>query len=245
MVGTGVAWLVFDSGSAVAGDKPNAVADMPKAEFEGRVREYLLKNPEIIVEAMERLKARQQTAQQRGAQAVLKARSDEIFRDPASPVGGDSAGDVTIVEFFDYNCSYCRKVGKVVAAAENADRRLRIVYKEFPILGPSSLFAAKAALAAHKQQKYVDFHKALMGAKRTVNEHSVLKVAEEIGIDVKRLQSDMKDPAIRSAIDRNIALARALHINGTPGFVVGENILRGATDLRTLQSLIQRARGNR
>lgn len=161
------------------------------------------------------------------------------------PLGGNPAGDVTLVEFFDYNCPYCRRVGKIMNAAERADPRLRIVYKEFPILGPNSLFAAKAALAAHKQEKYVDFHQALMADQGAANEQSVLKLAAEIGLDVERLKSDMKDPAIQSAIDRNLALARALHINGTPGFVIGEKILRGATDLKTLQGLIRRSRNSR
>lgn len=245
LVGAGAAWFMLDPGFGVLRDRLDAATAKSGDGFERRVREYLLENPEVIVEAMQRLQARQRTAQQSGAQAILKTRSDEIFRDPASPVGGDLAGDVTLVEFFDYNCPYCRRVGKVMAAAESADPRLRIVYKEFPILGPNSLFAAKAALAAHKQGKYVDFHKALMGAQGVASEPTVLQVAKEIGLDVKRLQSDMKDPEIQSAIDRNIALARALHINGTPGFVVGEKILRGATDLKTLQDLIGRARSNR
>lgn len=245
VVGAGIAWFLFDQGFGVARDEPVALAEAPKDGFERRIRDYLLKNPEVIVESMQRLQARQRRAQQQGAQSVLKSRSEEIFRDPASPVGGNPAGDVTLVEFFDYNCPYCRQVGKVMTAAESADPRLRIVYKEFPILGPNSLFAAKAALAAHKQDRYVDFHKVLMAAQGVANEQSVLKLAKEIGLDVKRLQSDIKDPAIQSAIDRNLALAQALHINGTPGFVIGERILRGATDLKTLQGLIRRARKSR
>src|SRR3546814_2930597 len=126
--------------------------------------------------------------------------------------------------------------------AEAADPQLRIVYKECTILGPGSAFAAKAALAAHRQGLYFTFHKALMQAGGRADESSVLAVAEDVGLDVERLKSDMKDPEIQAAIDRNLALAEALRITGTPGFVVGKRILRGATDLETLQSLIREAR---
>ncbi|MGH6663080.1 MAG: DsbA family protein [Rhodospirillales bacterium] len=215
---------------------------MPRDDFERRVRAYLLDNPEVIVEAVQRLQDRQRAADVDEAQAALKARAGEVFRDPASPVGGNPAGDATLVEFFDYNCPYCRRVAPVMAEAEAADPRLRIVYKEFPILGPNSIFAAKAALAAHRQGRYVALHKALMGAKGTVDEGAVLAAAAKVGLDLERLKADMRDPAIQDAIDRNLALAQALRINGTPGFVVGDRILRGATDLKTLQGLIIEAR---
>src|SRR3546814_10830321 len=120
-----------------------------------------------------------------------------------SPVTGNPDGDVSLVEFFDYNCPYCRRVAPVVADAEAADPQLRIVYKEFPILGPGSAFAAKAALAAHRQGLYFTFHKALMQAGGRADESSVLAVAEDVGLDVERLKSDMKDPEIQAAIDRN------------------------------------------
>jgi len=165
-----------------------------------------------------------------------------VLRDPASPVTGNPDGDVTLVEFFDYNCPYCRQVAPVVAEAEATDPQLRIVYKEFPILGPGSVFAAKAALAAHQQGLYFAFHEALMQAGGRADEESVLAVARDVGLDVERLRSDMKDPEIQAAIDRNLALAEALRITGTPGFVVGRRILRGATELETLQSLIREAR---
>jgi protein-disulfide isomerase len=157
-------------------------------------------------------------------------------------VTGNPDGDVTLVEFFDYNCPYCRRVAPVVAEAEAADPQLRIVYKEFPILGPGSVFAAKAALAAHRQGLYFALHEALMQAGGRAAEDSVLAVAKAIGVDIERLEADMADPEVQAAIDRNLALAEALRITGTPGFVVGRRILRGATDLETLQSLIREAR---
>jgi protein-disulfide isomerase len=157
-------------------------------------------------------------------------------------VGGNPDGDVTLVEFFDYNCPYCRSVAPVMNEAEAADSQLRIVYKEFPILGPNSVYAAKAALAAHRQGHYLAFHQALMQANGKADSNLVLAVAAEVGLDAERLKTDMEDPAIQEAIDRNLALAQALRITGTPGFVVGRQILRGAVDLKTLQQVIQEAR---
>jgi len=239
VVGIG-AWLALDPGFRSGGSGPSG--EMAQDAFEQRVRDYLLNHPEIIIEAVQRLEAKRRAAEASDAQAVLKSRADDVFRDPASPVGGNPDGDVTLVEFFDYNCPYCRRVAPVVDEAHKGDPQLRIVYKEFPILGPNSVFAAKAALAAHRQGRYVAFHEALMQARGAADEESVLRVAEEIGLDVARLKADMTDGTIQSTIDRNLELARALHITGTPGFVVGTQILPGATDLATLRKLIEEAR---
>ncbi|KAB2848183.1 MAG: DsbA family protein [Hyphomicrobiaceae bacterium] len=236
------ALLQLGSGSRWASVDTAVAAEMTQAEFERRVRAFLLANPEVIAEALQKLEARNQEAERAEAKVVLKARSDEIFRDSTSPVGGNDKGDVTLAEFHDYNCPYCRRVAPIVHEAEAADKQLRVVYKEFPILGPNSLFAAKAALAAHRQGKYVAFHQALMQLKAPADEQRVLAVAATTGLDVGRLKSDMADPAIQAAIDRNLALARALRIDGTPGFVIGEQIVRGAIDLATMQQLIREAR---
>jgi len=241
LIGAVLAWLALDPGFH-AGRQASGLSEMPRDEFERRVRAYLLNDPEVLVEAMRRLQARQRGAEASEAEAAVEARADEVFRDPASPVGGNPDGDATLVEFFDYNCPYCRRVAPIMIEVEAADPQLRIVYKEFPILGPNSLYAAKAALAAHRQNRYVAFHKALMRADGVADRDRVLTVAAEVGLDVARLEADMADPAIQEAIGRNLALARALRITGTPGFVVGERIFRGATDLKTLQALIRRAR---
>jgi protein-disulfide isomerase len=232
-----VAWLALDPGF-----RAGTGGDMTQDAFERRVRDYLLRNPEVIVEAVERLEARRRAAEESEAQAMLKSRAEQVFRDPASPVGGNPDGDVTLVEFFDYNCPYCRQVAGPMEAAEKGDPRLRIVYKEFPILGPNSVAVAKLALAAHRQGKYAAFHKALMQARGTADEASALRVAGEIGLDVERLKAEMQDAAIQTEIDRNLELARALRITGTPGFVIGTQILRGATDVATLRKLIDEAR---
>lgn len=240
MLAGATAWLSLSPlGQAIA------AGEMSQGQFEQRVRDYILAHPEVIMEALQNLDARQREAEAKEAKATLAAKADEIFRDPASPVGGNAEGDVTIAEFFDYNCPYCRQVAPVMVQAAADDPQLRIVYKEFPILGPDSVFAAKAALAAGRQGKYVEFHKALYDAKTRVTEAVVLRVAAEIGIDVPRLKTNMQLPDIQAAIDRNAQLAQALKISGTPGFVVGEQIVPGATDLATMKELIKQARAGK
>ena len=146
------------------------------------------------------------------------------------------------MEFFDYNCPYCRRVAPTVTELEQADPDLRLVYKEFPILGPGSQFAARAALASRRQGKYVAFHHALMQATEQVTEETVMEVARAVGLDLEQLRADMQEPAIQQAIARNLQLADALGITGTPSFIIGEEVVPGAVDLRTLQSLIARVR---
>ena len=212
--------------------------------FEQRVRGYLLRNPEVIMEALQVLQGRQRAAEAENLKRTIAERSEEIFNDPAAPVGGNAAGDVTLVEFFDYNCPYCRRVAPTVADLEEADPNLRIVYKEYPILGPGSQFAARAALASRRQGKYVPFHNALMQATDQVTEATVMETAREVGLDTEQLRADMQDPANQAAIARNLQLADALGINGTPSFVIGDRVVPGAVELRTLQGLVARARQN-
>src|SRR5262249_40797347 len=187
-----------------------------------RVRGYVVENAEVIAEAISRLESQQGAQDPAEVQAVLKSRADEIFLDPDSPVGGNPDGDVTLVEFFDYNCPYCRQVAPLLLEAVAADPNLRTVFKGFAILGPDSASAAQAALAAHKQGKYLPFHDGLMKTRGVTDERKVLDVAAAAGLDVDRLKADMQAPAIQTLLDRNLDLARALRINGTPGFAVGD-----------------------
>ena len=239
------AWLALNPGFRWGRQSSNVAAGMPKDEFERRVRDYLMGHPDVIVQAVNQLEARERANEEAEVQKVVQARADEVFRDPASPTSGNLNGDVTLVEFFDYNCPYCRQMAPVMAKVEEADPQLGVVYKEFPILGPNSTFAARAALAAHKQAKYVAFHRALYQVRGAVDPSKTMEAATAVGLDVARLKRDMEDPAIQAAIDKNLALAKALRINGTPGFVIGDQILRGATDLKTLQAWIHAARERR
>lgn len=236
------AWFALDHAFQSTRLSNDVSTALPKNEFERRVRDYILNNPEVILETVQRFEQRQRAAEEGEATTVLKARSEEILRDPDSPVGGNPNGDVSLVEFFDYNCPYCRQVTPIMLEAEAADPQLRVVYKEFPVLGSNSTFAAKAALAVHRQGKYLAFHKEIMLDRGVADEAKVLRIAAKIGVDVERMKSDMNDPAIAVMVERNLALAQALRINGTPSFVIGDQVVRGAVDLKTLQSVIRQAR---
>jgi protein-disulfide isomerase len=213
-------------------------ADVSQQEFEGRVRSYLLEHPEVISEALGRLEAKQGEQDAAAAKAALKARAADLYQDPDSPIGGNPRGEVTLVEFFDYNCPYCKMMAPVMEQAEAANPQLRIVYKEFPILGADSVIAAKAALAADKQGKYLAFHHALYQARGHVDEAKVLEVAQSVGIDVERMKADMQDAGIVTKLKKNVGLGQVLGITGTPGFVIGDTVTTGARDLQAFQALI-------
>ncbi|CAN7440889.1 DsbA family protein [Pararhizobium sp. LjRoot235] len=212
--------------------------------LERQLRAYLLNNPGVIVESINGMELRRQAAAESEVTAVISERRDEIFNDPDSPLGANPQGDAIIVEFFDYNCPYCRQATPMLDRLEQEDKELRLVFKEYPILGPGSVFAARAALASQKQGKYLAFHKAMMAYQGRITETSSLEVASDVGLDVKKLKQDMKDPAIDETIRRNIALAQALRISGTPSFVAGREIVRGLTDAGGMKRLIASARGS-
>jgi protein-disulfide isomerase len=239
-------WIAaLGAGQAMAQTPPPISSKASELDpFEQRVREYLLKNPEVIMEALQILQGRQRAAEAENVKRAIAGHREEILNDGAAPVGGNPTGDVTLVEFFDYNCPYCRKVAPTVVDLEEADPGLRIVYKEFPILGPGSQFAARAALASRKQGKYVPFHNALFQATKQIAEETVMEVAHTVGLDTEQLKADMQDSAIQEAIARNLQLANALGITGTPSFVIGDRVVPGAVDLTTLQGLIGDARRN-
>lgn len=236
------AWVAFEATGIVRGPSLNSTVDQRTGEFERRVRDYLLANPRVLIESVQRLQKDQRTAETDEIGQIIAARSDDIFNDPDDPVGGNPNGDVSVVEFFDYNCPYCRRVAPVLAEIEKTDPNLRIVYKEWPILGPNSEFAALAALASHQQGKYFEFHKAMMLAGRLMSEGSVIEAAATVGLDVERLKVDMQAPELTSLIERNRELARALRITGTPSFVIGSEILRGAADAKVIRAMISNAR---
>lgn len=206
------------------------------------VREYLLANPDVLIEAAKVYRDRQQQIQQQQARDVLTSKRDEIERDPNSPVLGNPDGDVVVVEFFDYRCPYCVHVTQPLRNAVAADGKIRLVMKEFPILGPDSTAAARMALASVKQGKYEALHYAFMSAGGKITEDSAFKIAAKIGLDVDRLRRDMKDPAIDQMLQRNFDLAQALQINGTPGFVVGDQIIRGVIDMDTMRQIVGKTR---
>ena len=211
-------------------------------EIEGIVRDYLLRNPEVVEDALRALHRKRQETRAEAARRVIAERSQELFHDTGSPVGGNPKGDVTLVEFFDYRCGHCRRVTGTLKAIQERDPKLRVVYKEFPILGPGSVLAAKAALASRSQGKYLPFHNVLMKHAGPFSEEGILKAAESVGLDAERLKRDMEDPDIRTILERNRRLADALGITGTPVFVIGDELIPGAVGPEKFRELIALAR---
>ncbi len=206
------------------------------------VRQYLLDNPDVLVEALTIYQQRQKVADKERQQQAVVVHRKALLEDTDAPVLGNPKGDVAIVEFFDYRCPYCRKAAKNIKTAIEEDGNIRLIMKEFPILGPQSVQAARAALAAAKQGKYEEFHWALMLKPGDLSKPHIRTVAREMGLDVERLEADMKSTEIEDMIRRNRGLASALAIRGTPAFVIGNTLVPGAIDLPALKRLVAAAR---
>lgn len=192
--------------------------------------EAILENPEVIAEAVTTLRERQIQEQNERLAVSLK-------NDPNAPVLGNPLGDFTIVEFFDYNCAYCKAAMPIIQELLESDRGVRLVYREWPILGEGSVFAARAALASRRQGRYEDMHWALMSLPRA-DEQSVLRIAERLDLDIEQLLIDMDDPSVDAHIELSNALASELEFSGTPSFMVGQERVPGLVPLRQLQLLI-------
>ena len=218
------------------------LAPEQRRAIESVIHDYMLQHPDVLIEALRAAEEKVKTDAGEKAKESLAARSSEVFDDPETPVGGNPKGDVTLVEFFDYRCPYCKQVQPRLQELLADDRQLRIAYKEFPILGSASVVAARAALAAHRQGKYEAFHDAMMAAKGEITEDTVYRVAGSVGVDVDRLKREMASPQIDATLKANQALADALDIRGTPGFVVGDQIVPGAVELSSLKELVAGAR---
>ncbi|MBV8934945.1 MAG: DsbA family protein [Alphaproteobacteria bacterium] len=230
---------------SVAAPAAWAATDLAPAQreaIEGIIHDYLLHNPDVLLEALRGAEEKLNHEADLKAAKVLNDRQSEIFEDRATPVAGNPRGDVTIVEFFDYRCPYCKQVLPSLQTLLKEDHNLRFVFKELPVLGPPSVTAAHAALAAQRQGKYEAFHNAMMATKGQITDETVYKVAGSVGLDVDRLKQDMSAPEIEQALKANLALADALNIHGTPGFIIGKHIVPGAIDLDALRNMIADAR---
>lgn len=226
---------------------PSVTAADPQAApdteaIEKIVRDYLIRNPEVIVEALEELERRREIADQERAREAIVANREALLEDPGSYVAGNENGDVTIVEFFDYRCPYCKRSLSALMATLEKDPNVRVVFKEFPILGEESVLASRAAIASIQQGKYLDYHNALMESGNDLNEQSVLRIAREVGLDADKLMADMFSSEVTEVIRDNYLLAEALGIGGTPAFVIGDQLIPGAIDERRFAELIQEAR---
>jgi protein-disulfide isomerase len=232
--------FVATAGAAFAAD---AFTDAKRKEIEQIIREYLLANPEVISQALDALQQRESERQQSAAKEGIKANAADLFRSPLDFVAGHPDGKVTVVEFFDYNCPYCKKSHPDVLALEK-EQDVRLVMKEFPILGEGSTFAAKAAIAAKKQGKYWELHTAMMAAPGHIGEKEVLSIAEKVGLDTAKLPKDMDDPDNEAPIKLSHDLAAKLGINWTPTFIIGDQLIPGAIGLPGLETAIGNVRKN-
>lgn len=215
---------------AADGPKVN-VSPERRSEIEQVVKEYLMANPEILLQAQQALEAKMEKEQTEKTKSALKENANDIFKDPNSAVGGNPDGDVTIVEFFDYNCGYCRRSYDDIAKVIKADPKIRFVFKELPIINQeASPGAAKVALAARKQGKYMELHAALMKGQGIASEATALTKAEALGLDLKKLKADMESPEIKAELDKTMDLAKKLGVGGTPFFLVGDHVVAGGYD---------------
>lgn len=207
-------------------------------EIETIVRDYLIAHPEVIKEAIQALQAKEEAAKANAQASALSEHSDRLFADPLAPVAGNPIGDVTIVQFFDYKCPYCKRVTPALTELLASDKGIKLVYKEFPILGESSLVAARAALAAVAQDRYFDLHDALMAHRGDFDLATIQTIAGNLGLDSERLLADMKSDAIDSQLRDNHELAIALSIRSTPTFIIGDQIVPGALSIDDMRALI-------
>ena len=217
-----------------------------RAEINKMIEQYIMENPRVILEAVQRMQAQEEEDKLTRAKENLVAYREQLVNDPRAPIGGNPDGDVTIVEFFDYRCGYCKRVSPTVERAVKEDGNVRVVYKEFPILGPESVLAARASLAIWRlaPDKYMDFHKDLMDSRGGVSMGKIAAVAKKIGLDNDLLVKEMKSPEIDSDLRNNYELAQSLGISGTPAFIIGDELVPGAVDFDTLKNLINQARGS-
>jgi protein-disulfide isomerase len=220
-----------------------------RAEIVGILRRALIEDPSILREALAGFEAAEQRARSEQQRAALARNADALFRDPADPVRGNPSGDVTIVEFFDARCSYCKQMHPAMDALLRRDPNIRVVMKDLPILGPSSVVASRALLASQRQGRYVAFQDALMALRVEPTEAVLREQAQRVGLDWTRLRRDMDDPAIMRRIEANLRLAQEVGVDGTPAMVIAAagapSFLPGAVELPQLERVVAEARAAR
>jgi protein-disulfide isomerase len=213
-------------------------------QIKNMIRQFLFKNPQALREAIINLQAYERKQQQLAARQMLIQEGKSLYRSPYSFVAGNPNGDVTLIEFFDYNCSFCRRSMKDLMTLISTDSNLKVIFKEFPILGDGSMYAARAAMASIKQGKYMEFHMAMMQIRGTADENSVLEIAEEIGLDIAKLKQDMEASYVSAEIKDVLRSASVIGVNGTPAYVVGDRLIAGAVGITELRRQIAEVRNS-
>ncbi|MDO9298938.1 DsbA family protein [Bradyrhizobium sp.] len=221
-------------------------SDIQRGDIETIVRNYLLKHPEVLEEAMAELSKRQTAAEAEKHAAGVARNEDAIFKSPRGVTIGPKDGDVTMVEFFDYNCGYCKRAMTDMMELMKSDPKLKVVLKEFPVLGPGSVEAAQVGVAMRMQdpggKKYLDFHQKLLNGKGQADKARSMAAAKEAGADMAKLEKDLASPEVRATLEENFKLAEAMGMNGTPSYVIGKQVVIGAVGVETLREKIGVAR---
>ncbi|MCZ8333660.1 MAG: DsbA family protein [Rhodobacteraceae bacterium] len=239
--------LLAGTALALAAALP-AAAEMTaeeRAAFRAEVRAYLLENPEVLIEAMNELEMREQVAAAERDKQILAEQSAAIFNDPASWVGGNPEGDITVVEFIDYRCGYCRKAWQEVDELVAADGNIRFVLKEFPILGEQSVLSSRFAIAVlqlHGSEAYKAAHDALLSMRADASPEALARVAEEMGLEPQPILERMNADEVTKVIEDNHRLAQTMEISGTPTFIVGGTMVRGYVPLEAMQQIVAEQR---
>jgi len=220
-----------------------------RGEIERIVREYLLSHPGLLQEVMTELEKRQAAAESEKHRAAVQEHNATIFSSPRQVTLGNAQGDVTVVEFFDYNCGYCKRAMDDMLTLLKDDPKLKIVLKEFPVLGPGSVEAAQVAVAVRMQdktgKKYLEFHQKLLGGRGQADKARALAVAKDIGLDMARLEKDLTSAEVKATLQENFKVAEALGLNGTPSYVIGDNVVVGAVGLEALKEKVNTSRCGR
>jgi len=235
---------------ALCGAPPAASAqsfsDGQRGDIERIVRSYLIAHPEVLEEAMAELSKRQAAAETEKHEASVTKNAETIFNSPRGVAVGNKDGDVTFVEFFDYNCGYCKRAMSDMLDLMKADPKLKVVLKEFPVLSQGSVEAAQVAVAVRMQdpsgKKYLDFHQKLLGGRGPADKARAIQAAKEAGLDTAKIEKDIASPEVRATIEENFKLAEAMGMNGTPSYVIGKQIVVGAVGLDGLKEKIGVAR---
>jgi protein-disulfide isomerase len=210
--------------------EPAAFTDDQKKQIEDIIKSYLVANPEIFIDVQNALEAKMEKEQAEKLKVAIADNASEIYRAPDASVAGNPNGDITVVEFFDYNCGYCKRGLHDVMKLVETDPKVRVVFKELPILSKGSEEASHVALAAKRQGKYWEIHKAMLSAKGHIDKAGALKIAERLGLDMDKLKKDMASPEVKTEIAQSEALAKKMGVNGTPHFLVGDRAIPGAPE---------------
>lgn len=224
----------------VFGQQSTPLSEAEEAAIRALILETIRDNPQVIVDTLLAYQDQQAADEESRRRATLASLQDDLRSDPNAGSLGNPDGETVIVEFFDYNCPYCRRAAPEVSALIAEDPDLRVVMREWPILGPDSEAAARASLAARAQGKYAAFHEALM-AQSTANAATIRRAADAVGLDFDRLQADMRAPEVEAHIARSRELATQLGISGTPTFIIGDTLVPGFAEKAQLATLIAEA----